>query len=306
MEKIVDLPMHFTDHLGNLNTEAIESYKSQVINGNGVTTYYFELICKLSQPPISSEEVSATFYQFMGSEKKFIFSSDTSTIGKPISFNFNYTERKLYGSVVLDKSDIGKKLSLHTKYVTITSDNFGIIALYNVLKKDGTSAYRHVAINAKAFPEQNSISSSWFNTSPTLTLTSPSNNQTLAEGNAFTISGSATDVDNGNVVTIKFNINSGTERALPSSVSDGSSPISFSKGLSYRGGRLYDGSTDVSSFLAEGSTHTLSIWAIDDKGDTSAVVTRSFTVKHNKAPVLTIDAFTPVQSGLIPPDTLTL
>ncbi|WP_242466664.1 sialidase family protein [Brevibacillus brevis] len=145
-----------------------------------------------------------------------------------------------------------------------------------------------------------------FNQPPTLTLSSPANNQTLAEGNTFTIAGSATDTDNGNVVTIKYKINSGTERALHSSVSDGSSPISFSKGLSYRGGRLYDGSTDVSGLLAEGTTHTLSVWAIDDKEGTSAVVTRSFTVKHNKAPVLTVDAFTPVQSGLMPPDTLTL
>ncbi|WP_289137892.1 hypothetical protein [uncultured Brevibacillus sp.] len=143
------------------------------------------------------------------------------------------------------------------------------------------------------------------NTAPILSLTTL-NNQILTEGNTFTIAGNATDVDNGNVVTIKYKIKNGTERALHSALSNGNSPISFTKGLSYRGGRLYDGSTDVSGLLAEDTTHTLSVWAVDDQGGTSATVVRSFTVKHNKAPILTVNTFTAVQSGLIPPDTITL
>ncbi|MGF9909498.1 Ig-like domain-containing protein [Brevibacillus porteri] len=304
MTKIVDLPMHFMDMNGNLNMEAIESFKSEVNNDSGNTIYYFELICKPSLPP-AFNEASETFLQFIDVEQKFIFSSNTSTIGKLISFNYNQSQRKLYGSVVLEKSDIGKELSLLTKYVQGTSDYFGFIASYRVLYKDGTFSDKHVRINAKAFPVL-TVSSSWFNTSPTIIITSPSNNQSLTEGNTFTIAGSTTDVNAGNVVTVRYTLNNGTDRALHSGVSDGNNPISFSKVLAYRGGRLYDGAVDVSGALAEGTTHTLSVWAEDDQGGKSDIVTRSFTVKHNKAPVLAVNPFTPVQSGLIPPDTLTL
>ncbi|MEJ8544550.1 Ig-like domain-containing protein [Brevibacillus borstelensis] len=69
---------------------------------------------------------------------------------------------------------------------------------------------------------------------------------------------------------------------------------------------MYDGTTMVSDALYEGITHTLSVWAEDSQGGKSAVVTRSFTIKINKPPVITVDTFTPVQSGLIPPDTITL
>ncbi|MCR8981990.1 hypothetical protein O0547_23680, partial [Brevibacillus laterosporus] len=120
------------------------------------------------------------------------------------------------------------------------------------------------------------------------------------------IEGSTIDVNNGNVVTVKYQINTGTARAAQSGVSNGSTPLSFSKALTYRGGRLYDGSIDVSGLLAEGTNHTVTIWAEDDQGGKSDVVTRTFTVKHNKAPILTVGTFPAVQSGLIPPDSITL
>lgn len=143
------------------------------------------------------------------------------------------------------------------------------------------------------------------NKAPTVTLTT-ADNQTLSEGTALSIQGSASEVDNGNVITVKYKINNGTERALHSTVSDGSSPISFAKNLTFQGDRLYDGTTDVSGPLAEGTTHTLSVWAIDDQGGTSAVVTRSFMVRYNKGPTITVDPYTATQTGLIEPDTVTL
>lgn len=143
------------------------------------------------------------------------------------------------------------------------------------------------------------------NSPPTLSLQT-ANNHVLTEENTLPITGSTTDLDSGNVVTVKYKINNGSERNLDSRVSDGSSPILFSKALVYRGGRLYDGTTDVSGLLAEGTTHTLSVWATDDKGGSSPIATRSFTVKYNKAPIVTVDEFTPVQSGLIPADSLSL
>ncbi|WP_051925566.1 Ig-like domain-containing protein, partial [Brevibacillus borstelensis] len=115
----------------------------------------------------------------------------------------------------------------------------------------------------------------------------PADNQTLTEGKTYTISGSATDLDNGNVVTIKYKINNGTPRAINSGVSDGSTPISFNKTLTYRNKRLWDGSTDVVGYdLAEGTNHTLTVWAEDDKEGKSPDTTRTFTVTWNRPPVI--------------------
>lgn len=120
------------------------------------------------------------------------------------------------------------------------------------------------------------------NNTPTLTLTNPADNLVLSEGNTLSVQGSATDTNNGDTVTIKYKINSGVERSLHSAVSDGVNPISFSKGLTFSGDRLYDGATDVSGLLTEVTTHTLTVWADDGQGGVSVVETRSFTVVYKK------------------------
>ncbi|WP_277548256.1 Ig-like domain-containing protein [Brevibacillus laterosporus] len=125
------------------------------------------------------------------------------------------------------------------------------------------------------------------NQAPTLALTSPSNNQTLTENATLNIQGTASDTDKDNVVTIKYRINNGTTRALQSGVSNGSTPISFAKTLTFRAKRLYDGTTDlIGSDLAENTDHTLTIWAEDDEGGKSTEVTRKFRVVHNRPPVI--------------------
>ncbi|MDR7318928.1 DNRLRE domain-containing protein [Brevibacillus nitrificans] len=125
------------------------------------------------------------------------------------------------------------------------------------------------------------------NNPPTLTLSSPADNQTLAEGNTLPVQGSATDADSGNVVTVKYKINSGTTRALTSGVSDGSSPLSFAKTLTYSNKRIWDGSTDVTGVdLAENTNHILTIWSEDDQGGKSAEVTRMFKVIWNRPPAI--------------------
>ncbi|WP_409175510.1 Ig-like domain-containing protein [Brevibacillus fortis] len=265
------------------------------ISGGSLATGLFEdetlfVRMPLNSPPVLTLTSPANNQTFARGDIQFQWSgSDPDSDSLTYTFQVGTSP----GSSNIFNLNVGSETSKKGE-----ASNWVILGTYywRVIANDGkggvtTSAERTFVIN---------------NTLPTISVTSPANNQILTEGNAFTIAGSATDTDNGNVVTIKYKINSGTERALHSSVSDGSSPISFSKGLSHRGGQLYDGSTDVSVLLAEGTTHTLSIWAVDDKGGTSAVVTRSFTVKHNKAPALTVDAFTPVYSGLIPPDSLTL
>lgn len=124
------------------------------------------------------------------------------------------------------------------------------------------------------------------NSAPSVTLTT-ADNQTLSEGNIMPVEGSATDVDSGNVVTIKYKINNGTTRALNSGVSNGSTPISFAKSLTFHDKRLWDGSTDVAGTdLAENTNHTLTVWAEDDQGGISSQVTRTFTVIWNRPPVI--------------------
>ncbi|WP_161808650.1 Ig-like domain-containing protein [Brevibacillus laterosporus] len=125
------------------------------------------------------------------------------------------------------------------------------------------------------------------NENPTLNLFSPPNNQTLTENATLNIQGTASDTDKDNVVTIKYRINNGSTRALQSGVSNGSTPISFSKTLTYKSKRLYDGTTDITgSDLAENTDHTLTIWAEDDQGGKSTEVTRKFRVVHNRPPVI--------------------
>ncbi|MFA4132599.1 MULTISPECIES: glycine-rich protein [unclassified Brevibacillus] len=125
------------------------------------------------------------------------------------------------------------------------------------------------------------------NKTPTLSLTSSSDNQTLSEGSHYKIEGNATDSDSGNVVTAKYKLNNGPVRALQSGVSNGSTPISFVKTLTYRNKRLWDGSTDlVGVDLAENTDHTLTVWAEDDQGGRSGEATRKFRVVWNRPPVI--------------------
>lgn len=145
-----------------------------------------------------------------------------------------------------------------------------------------------------------------YNVPPAITLASPAENQSLNEGNAYQISGSAADINNGNVVTIKYQINTQPIRALSSAVSNGTSPISFAKNLTFSGNRLYDGTTDVSGPLTEGVTYTLKVWAEDDQGGISSTATRSFTIKINKSPKISVNPYSPSENGLTELDAITL
>lgn len=143
------------------------------------------------------------------------------------------------------------------------------------------------------------------NNPPTLTLTSPTDNQTLSEGSTYTLAGTASDPDNGNAVTVKYSLNGGTARNITSAISDGASPIPFSKVLTFQNGRLYDGGTDVSGPLAENTTYTVSVYAVDDRGGTSPSYTRSFKVVLNRPPAINLDPYNANQTGLSELETLT-
>ncbi|MED1954595.1 hypothetical protein P4V73_28830, partial [Brevibacillus centrosporus] len=125
------------------------------------------------------------------------------------------------------------------------------------------------------------------NTPPSLTLSSPSDNQTLSEGNVLPVQGSATDLDVNDPVTFYVQVNNGTPVAVHSDISNGSTAISFSKLLEYRNKRIYYGTSDLTGTdLAENTDHALKVWAEDNKQGKSAVVTRQFRVIWNRPPVI--------------------
>ena len=143
-----------------------------------------------------------------------------------------------------------------------------------------------------------------FNATPNVNLSAPTDATTLYENTAYTISGNATDADNGNIVNIRYSINDGTARALATGISDGNTAISFSKTLTFKNGKLFDGATAITDSLAEGTAHMLRVWATDDQGATSTIISRSFYAVPNRAPVLTVD--TPQPTGTIGSDKFTI
>lgn len=124
---------------------------------------------------------------------------------------------------------------------------------------------------------------------PTITLDT-TDNRTLYENDTYNISGTAQDSDAGDVVTVRYSINNGQERAIDTRISDGSS-FSFNHTLTFRQGRLYRNDTAVTGELAEGSEHVLRVWVEDDNGGQSEVVQRSFYVVPNRMPELTVEPF---------------
>jgi hypothetical protein len=267
---------------------------------------------------------TAVYYRFAGSETgadrpTFVFNEETQveiivtafrgvSISKPLSYGSNGTSERV-SSVTLNQINYSAfaGTALEVCAWAQALDSYTTSGLSGFTKRFDTANERHRMYTAPISSSASGGTAStrtftltdtspyqaWHivlypaNNPPTLTLTSPSNNQTLSEGNALPIQGTAGDTDNGNVVTVKFKINGGTARAIASGVSDGSSPISFSKALNYSNKRLWDGSTDVAGVdLAEGVDHTLTVWAEDDQGGKSAEITRKFRVIWNRPPVI--------------------
>ncbi|MFJ7891285.1 Ig-like domain-containing protein [Lysinibacillus xylanilyticus] len=136
------------------------------------------------------------------------------------------------------------------------------------------------------------------NTAPTVTLVSPSNNQTLYENDTINISGNAYDADKDQSVTAYYQIKSESKKVLATNLSQ--MQISLSKQLTFKGGKLYDGETILTGTLAEGVEHKLKVWAVDSEGAQSTTVERTFYVVPNRAPLLSVDAVTP--TGVIDMD----
>jgi hypothetical protein len=126
------------------------------------------------------------------------------------------------------------------------------------------------------------------NSSPILKL-DIADSQVLTEGKIYKISGSVLDSDSGNNLTVKYKINEQQERIITTKNSDGITSYPFTKTLTFRKGKLYDGFEAVSSQLADGVAHTLSVWAEDNNGAKSQIHKKTFTVDLsvvNKEPII--------------------
>ena len=126
------------------------------------------------------------------------------------------------------------------------------------------------------------------NVIPTILLNT-ANNFIMSETegqNEVLVEGSARDTDANDNIIIKMQINDGTIRNIQSALSDGSTPIEFSKKITYSNKRVYDGSTPLTNDLPENVDHTLKVWADDGQGGISTVEERKFRVIHNRPPVI--------------------
>lgn len=136
------------------------------------------------------------------------------------------------------------------------------------------------------------------NVAPTVTLTSPTDNQTLYENDTLKISGTAYDADADQSVTVYYQINSEQRKVLATNISQ--TQISLSKQLTFKGSKLYDGDTVLTGNLADGVAHKLKVWAEDSEKASSVIVEKSFYVIPNRAPLLSVDAVVP--SGVVDAD----
>ncbi len=136
------------------------------------------------------------------------------------------------------------------------------------------------------------------NVAPTMSLTSPGDNATLYENDTLNIAGTANDADPDQSVTVFYQINSEQRKVLATNLSQ--TQISLSKQLTFKGSKLYDGDTALTSTLADGVAHTLKVWAEDSEKALSAIVERTFYVVPNRAPLLSLDAVVP--SGVVDAD----
>lgn len=176
---------------------------------------------------------------------------------------------------------------------TSTSYSKGSLIQANILAEDGT-----YPANGRHTDGYWYVKKGVANTAPTVTLTSPTNNQTLYENDTLNIAGTAYDVDKDQSVTVYYQINSEQRKVLATNLSQ--TQISLTKQLTFKGGKLFDGDTAITGTLAEGVAHTLKVWAVDSENASSTAVERAFYVVPNRAPLLTINP--PNPSGIIDTD----
>ncbi|MET3658542.1 Ig-like domain-containing protein [Sporosarcina psychrophila] len=277
------------------STPIIRYNDDSTFAGTGLKNMYFTDMAKtyLFNPILNSYSIGSDLWQRNESIAKGAFGYSVDQHGQ-----LSRGDAEKSGTVSIT-------VSAYSSYKTPVS-NTSFINGYN----QGTLVQSNISAENGTYPTDGRHTDDyWYvrgaltNVAPTISL-STSDNRTLYENDSFGISGSATDSDSGNVVSVKYQLNGGTERAIVSGISTGAS-IPFNRALTFKGGMLFDGSNAVTPALVEGTTHSLRVWAEDDKGGKSAAQTRLFTVVANRPAALTIEPFV-TAGNLIDSDTMTI
>ncbi|WP_339784113.1 fibronectin type III domain-containing protein [Paenibacillus sp. FSL R7-0313] len=108
------------------------------------------------------------------------------------------------------------------------------------------------------------------NAPPSFTLTAPSSGQTYYKGEQLQISGTTRDTDVGDLLTVKWSIDGGSENILTQMTATGSN-------------QSFNTNYTLPDTLPDG-THTLQVWVMDDKGGVSSADTVNFTVRSFVVP----------------------
>ncbi|MGD6845222.1 hypothetical protein ACQCVH_22220 [Bacillus infantis] len=222
-----------------------------------------------------------------GETYNFAFGVSTDAEG-PVTYELQKIEYSA-GDTNIPWVNVDTSLQSNQKPYTITSDKTKNRARFRVRSKDSGGLYSPYSVS----PEYEIV----HNAAPTLTL-NMSDSQTLYEASVFTIEGNAVETDNGNVLSVKYEINNGPYKTIDAKVSDGSTPLTFSKQLTFRQGFLYDGENIVSGELAGGVEHTLTVWSEDDQNGKSPDTVRTFFVVPNRAPELVFNAIEPISNSI--------
>lgn len=195
-----------------------------------------------------------------------------------ISFRYNKSMHVLSSPVLLSQSTQGNEGSYYTDlhisgydwyYIEISAD-----------RKTGASMQHTAYLYLK-------------NNDPSINVTSPIDNNFYST--TLPLSGSVSDADTGDVITVKYAIDGGAAQALPN-------PITTSG--------TFNTNINISG-LSHGS-HTLNVWAEDDKGGISSNLTRTLkvdkvaptigaptvTVSSSSAITVTASASDPATSGV--------
>lgn len=258
-------------------------------NGYGQFIDFTRSSSEMAHPiiKVGSKAISVTGTIRTSSYHEIYYHLDNTSGGKVLTLDNQFTESELEsGSAVA-----GTKLT----YVRLS---------YNSRNRHNDATGSHSGMIKYRLTSGYLIDEAYFNSLPALILNSPTDASTLYENEVFNIAGTVTDLDVGNVVSVKYSINGGAARAILGSVSQGSA-LAFAKNLTYKSGKLYDGATAITATLAEGSQHNIKIWAEDDQGGKSIEITRSFYVIPNRAATLTLDAFV-TRTGLINTDVVNI
>jgi hypothetical protein len=291
-----DATIHFPDlryHPGDFIEIVTSTSRSKYPDNDRDSGYWFIYDGIVNQPPTTpgafTSPASGTVID--GKEtSRYINWGDSSDDG---NFDQYYLEYSLDGgSYQLYSSPVSSYDYVNIANIANSSNS---TIRFRVRARDDAGAY-------SGYRYSDTYSLDW-NSAPILSLNT-TENRTLYENDTFTISGTATDTNSNDVVTVRYQINSEPDKAIATRISDGSA-FSFNRALTFRQGKLYNGDTAVTGDLAEGTQHVLRVWAEDDQGGVSAEQVRTFYVVPNRPASLTIDPFAQ-RNDLINTDAVTI